>query len=399
MDIDVEAARAATSGTANVAHLNNAGAALPPDVVVDTVVAHLRREAEIGGYEAGAEAHERREAVYRSLATLVGGAPEEIALTDSATRAWDAAFYPLAKRLRPGQRIVTTRAEYPSNLLAALHVAVPAGVSLHVVDADESGQVDLRALADVLATGDVGLVCLTHVPTSGGLVEPVAAVGRLAREAGVPYLLDACQSIGQLRVDVAEIGCDALSATGRKYLRAPRGTGFLWIRRDLAVELEPHVVDLHAADLLDLDRYRWRDDARRFEQWESSVAADLGLGAAVDHALGWGIDAVEARVVALGESLRSLLGDVDGVTVRDVGSRRCGIVTFTVDGVEPQQVIDELHADRVNVWKTSGAGNPLDLGARGIDGVVRASVHYYNTDAELTRCAELVGRIAKGAKP
>ena len=388
--LDVERARALTPGCERVIHLNHAGASLMPAPVLGTVVSHLQREAEIGGYEAADEAAERLAAVYGSAAHLLGSAPDEIALVENATRAWDMAFYSF--RFRPGDRILIGRAEYVSNVIAELQTAARRGITLEVVDDDEHGQIDVADLERRL-DDRVRLIALTHVPTNGGLVNPAAEVGRVARAAGVPFLLDATQSAGQIALDVAELGCDVLCLTGRKYLRGPRVTGVLYVRRELADQLEPPFLDVRSATWTAPDRYTVAPVARRFETWERSVAGLLGLGAAIDHALGWGIDAIEARVAALGEGLRERLRAIDGVTVHDKGLRRCGIVTFTVAGVDPSEVRRRLSAQRVNTWVSPVTSAQLDLPARGLGDVVRASVHYVNTEEELDRAAVAVAAL------
>jgi len=370
---------------ARVAHLNNAGAALPPSVVLDAVIAHLRLEAEIGGYEAADAARDRVEAVYRSIARLIGCQPEEVAVVENATRAWDMAFYSLA--FRPGDRILTARAEYSSNMIAYLQVARRTGAVVEVVEDDEHGQFSVADLRERLTRGpgEVKLIAMTHVPTHGGLVNPAEEVGAVAREAGVPFLLDACQSAGQLPIDVRRIGCDMLSATGRKFLRGPRGTGFLYVRREILDRLEPPFLDLHAANWTGPDSYEIRADARRFENWETNYAAKIGLGAAVEYAASWGLDAIEARVTALAEGLRERLTDISGVRVHDQGLRRCAIVTFTVDGVPAGDVQRHLSSRGVNTSVSIAEEGRFDLLHRGLPDLVRASVHYYNTEGELDR--------------
>jgi len=389
--LDIARLREETPGCANVAHLNNAGSSLPPAAVVDAVVDHLRREAEIGGYEAAAERRDRLEHTYHAVARLIGAAPGEIAVIENATRAWDMAFY--AFRFAPGDRILTGRAEYASNWIALRQVAERTGASIEIVPDDEHGQLDVAALERLLDER-VKLVSLVHVPTQGGLVNPAAAVGRVTRSAGVPFLLDACQSIGQLPLDVRAIGCDILSATGRKFLRGPRGTGLLYVREDLIERLEPPFLDMHAAEWQPDGSYAVRPDARRFENWETYVAGKVGLGVAADYALEIGLDPIWERVHALAARLRAGLADVPGVTVADRGEVLGAIVTFTVEGKTADGVRRALAADRINVSVTEASAARLDLDPRGIIELVRSSVHYYNTDEELDRLVGCVATLA-----
>jgi selenocysteine lyase/cysteine desulfurase len=383
MTIDVERARADTPGCRTLAHFNNAGASLPPQPVLEAVFEHLRREAEIGGYEAAAEREDRIEHTYDALARLLGCDRDEVAVVENATRAWDMAFYSF--RFEPGDRILTVNAEYASNYIAMKQVADRTGATIEIVPDDEHGQVDTGKLADMLAAGGVKLVSLVHVPSQGGLVNPAAEVGRLTRAAGVTFLLDACQSAGQLPLDVHALGCDVLTATGRKFMRAPRGTGFMYVRRELAQTLEPPLLDLHAAEWLPGGDYRIRPDARRFENWEGNVAAKIGLGVAADYALAIGLEAIRERVYELAAELRERLGAQPGVTLQDLGLEKCGIVTFSVAGRGAADVASALRRERVNVSVLPASWARLDFERRGLDEVVRASVHYYNTSEEIER--------------
>lgn len=297
------------------------------------------------------------------------------------------AFY--AFDFAPGDRILTAAAEYVSNYVAFLHVAGRTGAKVEVIPDDEDGQVSAEALEQMIDER-VKLIAVTHVPTNGGLVNPAGAIGKVANAAGVPFLLDACQSAGQLVLDVNEIRCDLLSLTGRKYLRGPRGTGLLYARRELADTLHPPLVDLHAAPWVTRDHYELLPGARRFENWECNFAGKLGLGVAIDYAQAIGIDVIERRVHHLAQALRSRLEDIDGVRVRDLGRRPCGIVSFTVEGVEPPTVRRHLHEQAINVWTSEASDTRIDMERRGLPDLVRASVHYYNTDDELDRlCLEI----------
>ena len=256
------------------------------------------------------------------------------------------------------------------------------GIEIVLVEDDEHGQISLEHLAAELGQG-AAMVALTHIPTNGGLVNPAEAVGALCAEHDVFYVLDACQSIGQVPVDVGAVGCDVLSATGRKYLRGPRGIGFLYVSDRALERLVPPFLDLHAATWTGIDTYEIREDARRFETWEMSHAGKLGLGAAVDYGLALDPEATWARIEALGASLRTGLSGVDGVTVQDKGERRGGIVTFTVEGRTAEAVKDDLTAAGINTSVSPAGWAHYDLPPRGLAALVRASVHYYNTDEEI----------------
>lgn len=301
--LDVDRARRETPGCAHVIHLNNAGAALMPRVVLDTVTDFLQLEADTGGYEAARSRKPQLDGVYISAAAMLGCRPDEIAIMENATRAWDMAFYGIP--FEAGDRVLTAQAEYASNLIAYRQVARKRGVSIEVIPNDEHGQVSVAALREMMDER-VRLVAITHVPTNGGLVNPAAEVGAVTKAWGALYLVDACQSVGQMPLSVEDLGCDMLSATSRKYLRGPRGVGLLYVRSEVLDRLEPPFLDVHAATLVNADRYEMAPGARRFENWESNVAGKLGLGAAIDYALDWGLDAIWRRVGHLAELINGI---------------------------------------------------------------------------------------------
>jgi cysteine desulfurase/selenocysteine lyase len=381
--IDLRRVRRDTPGTAGKrAYLHNAGAALMPKPVIDTIKRHIDLEGRIGGYAAAAREADRHARVYASVATLLNAAPEEIAITENATVAWQMAFYSL--RFKPGERILTAEAEYAANYVAFLQMARRTGAVIEVVPSNAAGELDTSALERMIDS-KTRLIAITWVPTNGGLTNPAAAIGRIARKHGITYLLDACQAVGQMPVDVRALGCDMLSATGRKFLRGPRGTGFLYVKRDLLRRLEPPMIDHFAARWVARDRYELRDDARRFETWENNYAGHFGLGAAADYALAIGMKNIEKRNRILANRLRAGLRKIKGVTLRDLGRNPSAIVSFTVEGHDSFEVVKK--ADRAGI--TIGASDPestlIDAERRGLPVLVRASPHYYNSEADIDR--------------
>ena len=386
--IDIDAVRADTPAAANQVFMNSAGASLMPHPVLQVQRDYLDVEAAIGGYAAADRHAEALDAVYGSVARLIRAAPDEIALMESATAAWKMAFYSLA--LQPGDVVLSCEAEYAANYVGLLHVARTRGIRIEVVPSDPiSGEVDVRALQSMIDRR-VKLISLTWVPTNGGLVNPAAEVGRVARGHGIPYLLDACQAVGQLPVDVESLGCDMLTATGRKFLRGPRGTGFLYMRRAFMAGVEPHTLDHSAASWESPASYRLRDDARRFESWEAACGARLGLGAAVDYALGLGLPAIASRNAHLAGLLRAGLSQVSGVRVHDLGRTPCAIVSFSVGHRDAGDIARAARAAAIAVSVSAPASTLLDARRRALPSLVRASPHYFNTEEDVARMIAFV---------
>lgn len=375
--------------------MHNAGAGLMPRPVVDALKTHIDLEAEIGGYAAARREEDRCEAVYDSVARLLNASRDEIALVENATVAWQMAFYslPFAK----GDRILTAEAEYAANYIAFLQVAKRTGLKIDVVPSDETGELDVAALERMIDER-VKLIAVTWVPTNGGLTNPAAAIGRVARAHGIPYLLDACQAVGQMPVDVEALDCDMLSATGRKFLRGPRGTGFLYVRRGFLERMEPPMLDLHSASWVARDRYELRSDARRFENWENNYAARLGMGAAIDYALAIGLPTIEARCRLLAGRLRTGLASIPGVTIRDLGRTPSAIVSFTIAGIDARNVVSQAEAAGIVIGASSPSSTRIDAENRHLPDLVRASPHYYNTEGEVDRLIEVCGGIEGSAR-
>ncbi|GAB3931201.1 aminotransferase class V-fold PLP-dependent enzyme [Mucilaginibacter myungsuensis] len=379
--------RAGTKGTQNLIHFNNAGSSLPPDVVVDTVIDYLRDEAITGGYEAEAKYTVQLQETYSQIARLINADTSEIALVENASAGWDIAFHGID--FKAGDEILTSEMEYVTNVLGFIDAQKYHGVVTKVIPNDADGNFDLQALKAAI-TDRTKLIAVTHIASSTGGVIPAAEIGQIAREHNILYLLDACQSAGHIPLDVRAIDCDMLSVTGRKYLRAPRGTGFMYVKKDVQDKLKIFFHDGWAIKTLNGDHYEPRDDAKRFELYERNRALTLGLGKAVSYALELGLDNIWQRIQHLSAQLRQQLSAIEDVTVTDTGSVQSGIVTFTVAGVESTAVKAKLTEKHINVSVGLPMSTPYYMSKHQLSSVVRASVHYYNTEEEVAiLCREI----------
>ena len=381
-DADVARWRGDTPGTQRRHHLNNAGAALSPRVVAETVRAHLDLELMIGGYEAAAAARCAMDECNRTLAALVRAAPRNITITSSATAAYAQALS--AFDFGPGDAIVTTSADYLSNRIMFEALAARRGV--RIVEADDlpEGGVDPGSVAERIRTERPRLVAVTAVPTFGGLVQPVEAVGAACADAGVPYLIDGCQAVGQMEIDVAALHCDFLAATARKFLRGPRGIGFLFVSdAALARGMHPLLVDMRGASWSGAGGYATYDGARRFEQWEQPCALALGMGAAARYALDAGVARTSARSHALAAEVRSRLVAIPGVRSLDRGSRLSAIAAFECAGRDAATLVPALREHGVNVSSQSRDENAVALERLAAGSLLRVSPHYYNDARDL----------------
>lgn len=390
---EVDRLRSETPGVGHVRHFNHSGSSLPPKLVLNTVIDHLQLEAQIGGYEAADKMSDQLDEVYAQTAALVGSDPGEVALGENATRGWSMVVYGIP--FQPGDRVVTTMAEYGSNVLALMQLQ-KRGLELVVAPNDASGQVDLDRLADLL-DDRVRAVLVTHMPTSGGLIQPAKEIGDIVRREAPAawYVLDACQTVGQMPLDMQDIQCDALSATSRKFLRGPRGSGFVSVREERLNELEPPMIDNHAAVWTATDAYELVPGARRFETFESNVAARLGMGEAIRYARAIGLKRIQRRIGELSEQFRQRLSSLDGITLRDQGMEQGGIVSFTHDQIAPEEIREHLAARNINVSVSRVASIRYDMESRNIDSLVRASVHVITTDEDIDALGEGIDELIR----
>jgi len=389
--MDIDKIRADTPGTSSVVHLLACGSGLMPRAVTNAIVEHLELEQQIGGYEAQALKSIELDQVYEDVAELLNASAHEIALVENATVGWCQAFYALD--FEPGDRVLTCEAEYAANYVAFLHRAKQTGIIIDIVPSDAKGAVDLHALERMM-DDRVKLIAMTWVPTNGGLVNPASSVGAIAKKYGVPFLLDACQAVGQMPVDVKALQCDFLSATGRKFLRGPRGTGFLYVAEKWLETLEPAMLDHFGAPWVAMSRYELRADARRFETWENAYALRAGLGMATRYALELGLENIQARAWELAAYARSQISSLPGYQVHDLGHEHSAIVSFTVEGLDPDQTVQSLRAQAIHLGASKRSSTLADSERRQLPVMLRMAPHYYNTHSEIDAAVQAIGVLA-----
>lgn len=365
--------------------LNHAGASPMSAAALAALQDHLTLEACLGPMEAGDAAAPRLQRLREDAARLLNAGAGEIAFQPSGSAAFGTAWaaFTHAAPLRAGDRILVSRQEWGGNLATYRRAAERAGAAVEVLPCREDGSVDVQASASLI-DGRVRWISLTWLPANGGLINDAAALGRVARAAGVPYFIDAGQAVGQLPVDVQALGCDLLKSAGRKHLRGPRGTALLYVRRGFLDRLDPPAVDVASAPW----QQGLREDARRLETAEQPVALLLALQVAIAEALETGVGNIAAHVQPLAARLRERLAELPHVRVHDLGSgRRSGLVSFTVDGEAPAATRARLAAQGIHIGANGVPYTPLDMQARGLDGVARASVSWLNHEPDIDRLA------------
>jgi len=381
--MNIKQLREDTLGTKYHIHLNNAGASLVTRQVKHAVTNYLDQEEMHGGYETAERFMEDLLATYSCVGKLINADKHDIALLENATIAWNQAFWSIP--FQQGDVVLTTNQEYASNFINYLIAKEKFKIKIKIIPQTNTGEVDLNKLRELLKER-AKLVSITHMPTNGGLVQPVEEIGKILNDHDAIYLIDACQSAGQYPLDIKKIQCDFLSATGRKYLRAPRGTGFLYASKAMREEYKPFYLDLHSATWTEETDYLLEPTSKRYETWESNLANRMGFKMAVEYALDLVLENIWKRILSLSSILRGKLEDVPGIKVLDTGNVCSGIVTFAKDGIGAEKIKQHLTGQNINVSVTYYENTLLDMKKRHLTEMVRASIHYYNTEDEIDKC-------------
>jgi len=380
--MNVELLRAQTPGCKQKIHFNNAGASLMPQSVIDAMQNYLTFESVTGGYEAADSKADEIAGFYSSTARLLNCKATNIAFASSATNAFARALSCIP--FQEGDSILLANEDYISNQIAFLSLQKRFGIQILRAKSKPEGGVDVEDMKRLMDEHQPKLVSLTHVPSNTGLIQPVEEVGKLCAQRNLYYLVDGCQSAGQIPVDVEKIQCDFFTATLRKFLRGPRGCGFLYVSdKIINQKLEPLFIDLRGADWVSADEYAPRMDARRFEDWEMPYALVLGSKAAIDYALHVGLHSIQERNRDLCELIRNEVSRLKGFTLLDIGTPQSSIITMTIANQTAQHVLASLRKQNINTSIGFRNFALIDFDAKKVEWALRISPHYYNTEEEI----------------
>lgn len=360
-------------------YLNNAGSSLMSHETINSVIDHLSLECRVGGYRAASMCELQIEDFYGLAAKLVG-APSStcIAFMDSASRAWNMALYGLP--LCDGDEIVTLSSEFGTNLVSIFHFASKVGAKVTVLECDPSGFFDMSELRKCLERG-ARLIAISHVAAHASIVNPVEEIGKLVAQFEALYLVDGCQAAGQMDIDVVEIGCHAYTATGRKWLRGPRGTGFLYVKESSLIS--PLYVDLASADLAfgndgKPSGVTIGSDARRFELWERSIASMIGLKVALSQYLALDQNDVHARMRTASLDLRKCISANSNLKLIGNEASNSSIVGFYTLDPSREDALKRAFEDAEIQISTMGDWDcPMHFPKNGAGSIFRLSPHYY----------------------
>lgn len=367
---------------------NNAGSSLMPNIVVDSMIDYLRQEEQLGGYEVANRNAELLDNFYAETARLINCKPSNIAFMTSATEAFAKALSSII--FEEGDTIITTVDDYISNQITFISLQKRLNINLLRIKKLENNELDLEDLENLIKEHHPKLVAVTHIPTNSGLIQDIEAVGKICRQYDVLYLADCCQSVGQMVVDVDKIGCDFLTATGRKFMRGPRGSGFLYVSdRVLEQDYAPILLDMRGAHWSEYDNYELFKTAKRFEHWEVSYAVVLGMMEAIKYANTIGLTTIENYNRKLSETLRTNLKN-SGFKVLDIGQNLSSIVTFCGPDNDLENIQKVLRENNVFFSVSYKNSALIDFTNKKVDGAVRLSPHYFNTLEEVEKASEVL---------
>lgn len=361
-------------------YLNNAGAALMSEKTYNIIMSHMKLEMELGAYQAAQSVKSEIEQFYLNAAKLINAnSVDEIAFMDSASRGWNMAIYGL--RMSAKDTIITLSSEFGTNLITIFDKAKKANANVKILNCDINGDFSLNELEECLKKG-AKFIAISHVVAHGSIINPVEEIGKLAKQYGCTYIVDGCQAVGQIPVNIDMLNCDAYITTGRKWLRGPRGTGFLYINK--MAEIDTTQLDLASADLifdkdLNISDIQIRNDAKRFELWERSIANVLGLSNAIQESFFH--DSMLNNMRNHVNLIRSEIIDNRNFTLIGKEKSESLIIGFYLNNPEKESIVERSFKDvDISISTMHDWDCPLHFPKNGATKIFRIAPHYYTDE-------------------
>ena len=373
-------------------YLNNAGAGLMSPATVETITEYLKLESKIGAYHAAAESKSLMQDFYLNAAKIINADSDtEIAFTDSASRGWNMVVY--GAKLKKGARIITLASEFGTNLVTLFDLAKRIEGTVAIINCDSKGTFFFDELEAELKKG-AALVAISHAVAHGSIVNPVNEVGVLAKKYGAIYIVDGCQAVGQFKVDVQQIQCDAYMTTGRKWLCGPRGTGFLYVKKSSlfhATQLDLASADLVLNSLSKVTDVEIRKDAKQFELWERSISNMLGLSSAINDCLFKNISVISEQIQYLSNKLRYLAYSNSNLNIIGEIESLSGILGFYLNDESKEETLkEEFKKNGISISTMSDWDCPLHFPKTGAKSIFRLSPHYTTSGETIDLASKII---------
>jgi cysteine desulfurase / selenocysteine lyase len=376
-------------------YLNNAGAGIMSTKTYEVIINYLKLEREIGAYHAAAKSKTLSDNFYINAAKLINAnSPSEIAYMDSASRGWNMIVY--GTPLKKGDTILTLSSEFGTNLITLFNYAKLNDFKVCVIKCDINGSFLIEEIENKLKEG-AKLIAISHAVAHGSIINPVEEIGKLAKKYGAYYIVDGCQTVGQIKVDVQSIQCDAYMTTGRKWLCGPRGTGFLYVKS--SSQMRTTQLDLASADLifddnLNLIRIEVRNDAKQFELWEKSFANLLGLSSAIEECLESKIEVISVKIQELSNKLRFAASSNENIKLIGKTISLSGILGFYLDDYSKESYVqNEFDKFDLRISTMSDWDCPMHFPKNGANKIFRLSPHFYTDNDTIEKACEIISKI------
>ena len=366
-------------------YLDSGATSQKPQSVIDAEVNFYSKNnaaAHRGAHQLAEEATEAMESARQIVADFLGGEVDEIVFTKSATESLNLLAYSYTSLITKDDSIVVTEMEHHANLIPWQQLAERTGATLKWFEVDTDGRLDLSSI-DAVITEDTKIVALTHQSNILGTINPLEAIVARAHEVGAVVILDACQSVPHMPINVADLNIDFLAFSGHKAV-GPTGVGVLWGRSELLEMLPPFLFGGSMIETVTMTSATWAPAPRKFEAGVPNMAQIVGLGAALNYLSTIGMEKIYLHEVKLGAYLIERLSSIEGLRI--IGPQhmesRGGTVSFTFGDIHPHDLGQYLDSQGIAVRTGHHCAWPLTR-KLGVPATTRASLYFYNDESDV----------------